>query len=91
MKRWFSLAAAARVSSFAFSVATASVFAQPVAPMQIEHVIKRLPDPQMEVRFLRRVAGLGSLGRERYAAVGICGEAPFIFCRHPLCTAAGIQ
>ncbi len=29
-----------------------------------------LPDPDLEVRFVHRIAGLGSLGRERYVAIG---------------------
>jgi len=29
-----------------------------------------LPEPDLEVRFVHRIAGLGSLGRERYVAIG---------------------
>ena len=29
-----------------------------------------LPDPEIDVRFVNRLAGLGSLGRERYVAIG---------------------
>ena len=39
-------------------------------PAKAERAMRRMmPDPKLDVRLIHRVAGLGSLGRERYAAI----------------------
>jgi hypothetical protein len=40
-------------------------------PPEVQEVLKKnLPDPNMEYRVVHRIAGLGSLGRQRFVAIG---------------------
>ncbi len=52
-----------------------STWAGKVPASAIKAVERLLPDPKMNCRWVHRIAGLGSLGRERFVAMGVFAGA----------------